>query len=70
MTYVFAVFAAILIYFSLRSLIGVVTQHTVLFDDTIRTNIAYARPDAPLAAVQRAGLARKLRISRWPLVDA
>jgi subfamily B ATP-binding cassette protein MsbA len=39
---------------SLRRLIGIVTQHTVLFDDTIRNNIAYARPDTPLEAVRAA----------------
>ncbi|MBE3133135.1 MAG: ABC transporter ATP-binding protein [Acidobacteria bacterium] len=39
---------------SLRSQIGIVTQHTILFDDTIRNNIAYANPEAPLAAVERA----------------
>ena len=39
---------------SLRSHVGLVTQHTLLFDDTIRNNIAYARPDAPPAAVERA----------------
>ena len=39
---------------SLRSQIGIVTQHTILFDDTIRNNIAYANPDAPIAAVERA----------------
>ena len=32
----------------------VVTQETVLFDDTIRANIAYGRPDVPLAEVERA----------------
>lgn len=42
---------------SLRSLIGVVAQHTVLFDDTIRNNIAYANPDAPMEAVERAAAA-------------
>ncbi|HEX2528996.1 MAG TPA: ABC transporter ATP-binding protein/permease [Geminicoccus sp.] len=33
---------------SLRQSIGVVPQDTVLFNDTIRINIAYARPDAPM----------------------
>ena len=42
---------------SLRSQIGIVTQHTILFDDTIRNNIAYANPEAPLAAVERAATA-------------
>ena len=31
---------------SLRAQIGIVTQETVLFDDTIARNIAYGRPDA------------------------
>ena len=30
---------------SLRSQIGVVTQDTVLFNDTVRNNIAYGQPD-------------------------
>ncbi|MDH4069030.1 MAG: ABC transporter ATP-binding protein/permease [Ignavibacteria bacterium] len=30
---------------SLRSLIGIVTQETILFNDTVRNNIAYGRPD-------------------------
>ncbi len=32
---------------SLRSLIGVVTQETILFNDTVRNNIAYGRPGVP-----------------------
>lgn len=36
---------------SLRKNIGIVTQQTILFDDTIRNNIAYGRPDLPLASV-------------------
>jgi ATP-binding cassette, subfamily B, bacterial MsbA len=32
---------------SLREQIGIVTQQTILFDDTIRNNIAYGRPDLP-----------------------
>jgi subfamily B ATP-binding cassette protein MsbA len=39
---------------SLRAQIGIVTQHTILFDDTIRNNIAYANPGASLEAVERA----------------
>ena len=31
---------------SLRAQIGIVTQETVLFDDTIATNIAYGSPQA------------------------
>ena len=30
---------------SLREQIGIVTQQTILFDDTVRNNIAYGRPD-------------------------
>jgi subfamily B ATP-binding cassette protein MsbA len=32
---------------SLRSLIGVVTQETILFNDSVRNNIAYGQPDVP-----------------------
>jgi len=39
---------------SLRRVIGVVPQDTVLFNDTIRYNIAYGRPDAGEAEVARA----------------
>ncbi len=39
---------------SLRSQIGIVTQETVLFNDTVRNNIAYGRSDLPFAAVRRA----------------
>ena len=42
---------------SLRSLIGIVTQDTVLFDDTIRNNIAYGRGDLPLDRIREAGAA-------------
>jgi len=36
---------------SLREKIGIVTQQTILFDDTVRNNIAYGRPDLPLDRV-------------------
>lgn len=36
---------------SLRSLMGIVTQETFLFNATIRENIAYGRPDIPLDEV-------------------
>jgi subfamily B ATP-binding cassette protein MsbA len=36
---------------SLRDKIGIVTQQTILFDDTVRNNIAYGRPDLPLEKV-------------------
>jgi ATP-binding cassette, subfamily B, bacterial MsbA len=39
---------------SLRAQIAIVTQETVLFNDTIRGNIAYGRPEVPLAEVERA----------------
>jgi subfamily B ATP-binding cassette protein MsbA len=39
---------------SLREKIGIVTQQTILFDDTIRNNIAYGRPDLPLEKVMQA----------------
>jgi subfamily B ATP-binding cassette protein MsbA len=42
---------------ALRALIGIVTQDTVLFDDTVRANIAYGRADLPLERVREAGAA-------------
>jgi ATP-binding cassette, subfamily B, bacterial MsbA len=42
---------------SLRALIGIVTQETVLFDDTVRGNIAYGRSDLPLELVREAAAA-------------
>jgi subfamily B ATP-binding cassette protein MsbA len=42
---------------ALRSLIGIVTQDTVLFDDTIRANIAYGRADLSLERVREAAAA-------------
>jgi subfamily B ATP-binding cassette protein MsbA len=42
---------------SLRAQIGIVTQETVLFDDTIRHNIAYGRTDEPLENVREAARA-------------
>jgi subfamily B ATP-binding cassette protein MsbA len=42
---------------SVRAQIGIVTQETVLFDDTIASNIAYGRPDAPQAAIEDAARA-------------
>ncbi len=39
---------------SLRSAIGIVPQDTVLFNDSIYYNIAYARPDASREEVERA----------------
>jgi subfamily B ATP-binding cassette protein MsbA len=42
---------------TLRSLIGIVTQETVLFNDTIRNNIAYGRADLALERVREAAAA-------------
>jgi subfamily B ATP-binding cassette protein MsbA len=42
---------------SLREKIGVVTQQTILFNDTIRNNIAYGRPDLPMERIMEAGVA-------------
>jgi ATP-binding cassette, subfamily B, bacterial len=51
---------------SIRAAIGVVTQDAHLFHDTIRANLAYARPDATEADMREAlGAAQIL-----PLVDA
>ncbi|MBT8403234.1 MAG: ABC transporter ATP-binding protein/permease [Gemmatimonadetes bacterium] len=42
---------------SLRDALGIVSQETVLFHDTIRANVAYGRPDATDAEVERAARA-------------
>ena len=42
---------------SIRSQIGIVTQETVLFDDTIAANIAYGRPQATRAEIEIAARA-------------
>jgi len=39
---------------SLRKQIGKVTQETILFNDTVRNNIAYGQPDVPQSKVQEA----------------
>jgi len=39
---------------SLRQHIGLVTQETVLFNDTVRYNISYSRPDASEANIEEA----------------
>lgn len=41
----------------LRGLMGIVTQETLLFHDTVRNNIAYANPGAPESAVVEAARA-------------
>jgi ATP-binding cassette subfamily B protein len=48
---------------SLRAAIGMVPQDTVLFNDTIRYNIEYGRPDATEAEIEEA--ARLAQIDRF-----
>ena len=53
---------------SLRDQIGKVTQETILFNDTVRNNIAYGQPDVPMQRVEdaaRAALAHDF-IMRMP----
>ncbi len=45
---------------SLRSVIGIVPQDTVLFNDTIYYNILYGRPDALIDDVQKAAKVSKI----------
>lgn len=42
---------------SLRDQIGIVNQETMLFNDTIRSNIAYGRPNASLEEIEKAAIA-------------
>ena len=42
---------------SLRSQIGIVTQDTILFNDTVRNNIAYGQPHVPMKDVEAAARA-------------
>jgi len=42
---------------SLREQVGIVTQETVLFNDTVRNNIAYGQPHVPLKEVEAAARA-------------
>jgi subfamily B ATP-binding cassette protein MsbA len=42
---------------SLRAQVGIVTQETVLFNDTVRNNIAYGQPDVPQKEVEAAARA-------------
>jgi len=42
---------------SLRSQVGIVTQETVLFNDTVRNNIAYGQPHVPQRDVEAAARA-------------
>ncbi|MFL5538601.1 MAG: ABC transporter ATP-binding protein [Longimicrobiaceae bacterium] len=41
----------------LRAMLGMVTQETILFHDTVRNNIAYGLPDVPIAEVEAAARA-------------
>ncbi|MEY3494453.1 MAG: hypothetical protein RL413_1871, partial [Actinomycetota bacterium] len=40
----------------LRRSVGIVFEETFLFNDTVRANIAFARPDAPMADIERAAV--------------
>ncbi|HID94734.1 MAG TPA: ABC transporter ATP-binding protein, partial [Candidatus Latescibacteria bacterium] len=53
---------------SLRRLLGIVTQETILFNDTVRNNIAYGSPEIPEEKVIRAARAANAHdfISRLP----
>jgi subfamily B ATP-binding cassette protein MsbA len=53
---------------SLRKQIGKVTQETVLFNDTVRNNIAYGRPDVPMDRIEAAAKAARAHefIMRMP----
>ncbi len=42
---------------SLRKRIAIVTQEPILFNDTVRANIAYGRPDAPMEEIEAAAKA-------------
>jgi len=42
---------------SLRNLIGIVTQETILFNDTIKNNIAYGKPDLTQEEIESAAKA-------------
>ena len=54
---------------SLRLLMGIVTQEVILFNDTVRANIAYGLPDIPVARVMDAARAANAHefIERLPL---
>jgi subfamily B ATP-binding cassette protein MsbA len=41
---------------SLRQLIGIVTQETILFNDTIKANIAYGKPEASQKEIEQAAI--------------
>jgi ATP-binding cassette, subfamily B, bacterial MsbA len=42
---------------SLREQVGIVTQETILFNDTVRNNIAYGQPHVPMKSVEAAARA-------------
>jgi subfamily B ATP-binding cassette protein MsbA len=42
---------------SLREQVGIVTQDTILFNDTVRNNIAYGQPHVPMKSVEGAARA-------------
>lgn len=42
---------------SLREKIGIVTQETILFNDTVRNNIAYGLSDCPMEKIEEAAIA-------------
>jgi subfamily B ATP-binding cassette protein MsbA len=44
---------------SLRAQISLVAQETFLFNDTVRANIAYGRPDVPLSRIEEAASAAR-----------
>jgi subfamily B ATP-binding cassette protein MsbA len=52
----------------LRALLGIVSQETVLFHDTVRANIAYGRPSATDDEIERAARAAHAHefVSRFP----
>jgi len=52
---------------SLRRLIGIVTQETILFNDTIANNIRYGTPDAPEEAIEEA--ARKANAHEFIMAE-
>jgi ATP-binding cassette subfamily B protein len=54
---------------SLASAIGMVTQETYLFHDTIRTNLTYAKPDATQAEIESAAKAANIHAFIMDLPD-
>jgi subfamily B ATP-binding cassette protein MsbA len=52
---------------SLRKLIGVVTQETILFNDTVANNISYGTPDATADAIREA--ARRANAHEFIMAD-